>query len=107
MEGSHVQLGVGWPGKYKEGAAAVHAIEAHHGDVEPQTIGWPAWSRQPTPHLPPAPCTAENVKIIFAGCKKLEELTGSYSRRGKGPTPFRPAGRSALWCGLREVSETA
>ena len=38
MEGSHVELGVNAVKKYKESAEVVHAIEAHHNDVEPRTI---------------------------------------------------------------------
>ncbi len=38
MEGSHVELGVNAAKKYKESAEVVHAIEAHHNDVEPKTI---------------------------------------------------------------------
>ena len=38
MEGSHVELGVNAVKKYKENAEVVHAIEAHHNDVEPRTI---------------------------------------------------------------------
>ena len=38
MEGSHVELGVNVAKRYKESREVVHAIEAHHGDVEPQTI---------------------------------------------------------------------
>ena len=38
MEGSHVELGVNAAKKYKESAEVVHAIEAHHNDVEPRTI---------------------------------------------------------------------
>lgn len=37
IEGSHVQIGVEIAKKYKENPAVVHAIEAHHGDVEPKT----------------------------------------------------------------------
>ena len=37
VEGSHVQIGVNAAKKYKENRDVVHAIEAHHGDVAPQT----------------------------------------------------------------------
>ena len=38
MEGSHVELGVNALKKYKENAEVLHAVEAHHNDVEPHTI---------------------------------------------------------------------
>ncbi len=38
VEGSHVEIGVNAAKKYKESREVVHAIEAHHNDVEPKTI---------------------------------------------------------------------
>ena len=38
VEGSHVEIGVNAAKKYKESKEVVHAIEAHHNDVEPKTI---------------------------------------------------------------------
>ena len=38
MEGSHVNIGVGLCKKYKESAVIINAVEAHHGDVEPESI---------------------------------------------------------------------
>lgn len=38
MEGSHIQLGADLCRKYKESAVVVNAVEAHHGDVEPQSL---------------------------------------------------------------------
>ena len=38
MEGSHIQLGVDLCRKYKESALVINAVEAHHGDVEPESM---------------------------------------------------------------------
>ena len=38
MEGSHIQLGVDLCKKYKESALVINAVEAHHGDVEPESL---------------------------------------------------------------------
>ncbi|MBE6629487.1 MAG: ribonuclease Y [Ruminococcaceae bacterium] len=38
VEGTHVELGVNILRKYKENKEVVHAVEAHHNDVEPQTV---------------------------------------------------------------------
>ena len=38
MEGSHIQIGVDLCRKYKESALIINAVEAHHGDVEPESL---------------------------------------------------------------------
>ena len=38
MEGTHVQIGVDILKKYKENPLIINAVEAHHGDIEPQTL---------------------------------------------------------------------
>ncbi len=38
MEGSHIQIGVDLCRKYKESALVINAVEAHHGDVEPESL---------------------------------------------------------------------
>ena len=38
VEGSHIQIGVDLCRKYKESAIVINAVEAHHGDVEPESL---------------------------------------------------------------------
>ena len=38
MEGTHIQIGVDLCKKYKETPLIINAVEAHHGDVEPQSV---------------------------------------------------------------------
>ena len=38
VEGSHIQIGVDLCRKYKEAATVINAVEAHHGDVEPESL---------------------------------------------------------------------
>ena len=78
MEGTHVALGVEFARKYKEREDIIHAIEAHHNDVEARTIV--ACLVQAADAISAARPGArrENVENYIRRLQKLEELTGSY-----------------------------
>ncbi|MBR3645121.1 MAG: ribonuclease Y [Lachnospiraceae bacterium] len=78
MEGSHIQLGVQLCRKYKESAIVVNAVEAHHGDVEPQTLI--ACIVQAADAISAARPGArrETLETYTNRLKELEDITNSY-----------------------------
>ncbi len=79
FEGSHIELGVEVAKKYKENEAVIHAIQAHHGDVEAKTIV--ACLVQAADAISAARPGArrENVESYIKRLEKLEEITTSFN----------------------------
>ena len=78
FEGSHVDLGVEYARKYKENENVVHAIQAHHGDVEAKTVV--ACLVQAADAISAARPGArrENVQNYIKRLEKLEEIATSF-----------------------------
>lgn len=78
IEGSHVTIGVDLARKYKESSSVIHAIEAHHGDVEPQTVV--ACLVQAADAISAARPGArrENIETYIKRLQKLEEIATSF-----------------------------
>ena len=78
MEGSHVAIGVDVARKYKESEEIIHAMEAHHGDVEPRTAL--AYIVQAADAISAARPGArrENVESYIKRLEKLEETVSSF-----------------------------
>ena len=78
IEGSHVQIGVDVCRKYKENADVIHAIEAHHNDVEPRTvIACIVQAADAISAARPA-ARSENYENYIKRLEKLEEICTSY-----------------------------
>ena len=77
-EGSHIQLGVEVAQKYHENKDVIHAIEAHHGDVEPRTAV--AFIVQAADAISAARPGArrENVENYIKRLQKLEEISNEF-----------------------------
>ena len=78
VEGSHVAIGVELARKYKENEQIVHAIQAHHGDVEPQTLVACIVQAADTISAARPGARRENIENYIKRLEKLEELTNSF-----------------------------
>ena len=78
VEGTHIQIGVDLARKYKESDAVIHAIHAHHGDVEAKTVV--ACIVQAADAISAARPGArrENLENYIKRLQKLEEVASSF-----------------------------
>jgi ribonuclease Y len=79
MEGSHVELGVNLAKRYKESREVIHAIEAHHGDVEPQTITAVIVQAADAISAARPGARREDLENYIKRLEKIEEIAKSFS----------------------------
>ena len=78
MEGTHIQLGVEFCRKYKEKEDIIHAIQAHHGDVECKTpVACLVQAADAVSAARPG-ARRENLENYIKRLEKLEEITSDY-----------------------------
>ena len=78
VEGSHTQLGVDLAKKYRESAEVLHAIEAHHGDIEAQTLVAVIVQAADAISAARPGARRENLESYIKRLQKLEEIANSF-----------------------------
>ena len=79
QEGSHIQLGVEVAKKYRESEAVIHAIHAHHGEVEAKTtIACIVQAADAISAARPG-ARRENIENYIKRLEKLEEIANSFN----------------------------
>ena len=77
-EGTHVEIGVDLAKKYKESWDVIHAIEAHHGDVEAKTIVAVLVSAADAVSAARPGARRETLESYIRRLQKLEEIAESF-----------------------------
>ncbi|QDW73873.1 ribonuclease Y [Lachnospiraceae bacterium KGMB03038] len=78
VEGSHIQIGVDLCRKYKESATVINAVEAHHGDVEPQTLIACVVQAADTISAARPGARRETLETYTNRLKQLEDITNQF-----------------------------
>ncbi len=78
MDGTHIELGVEYAKKYKENEQVVHAIAAHHGDIEAKTIVACLVQAADAVSAARPGARRENVQNYIKRLEKLEEIASSF-----------------------------
>ncbi|HIX51430.1 MAG TPA: ribonuclease Y, partial [Candidatus Lachnoclostridium stercoripullorum] len=78
MEGTHVRLGAELCKKYRESATVVNAVEAHHGDVEPQSLIACLVQAADTISAARPGARRETLETYTNRLKQLEDITNSF-----------------------------
>ncbi len=78
VEGSHIQIGVDLCRKYKESATVINAVEAHHGDVEPESLIACVVQAADTISAARPGARRETLETYTNRLKQLEDITNQF-----------------------------
>ena len=78
VEGSHIQIGVDLCRKYKESPTVINAVEAHHGDVEPETLIACVVQAADTISAARPGARRETLETYTNRLKQLEDITNQF-----------------------------
>ena len=105
VEGSHALIGAEIARRYGESEDVVHAIEAHHNEVEVRTVEAVLTQAADAISGGRPGARRESLEAYVKRLERLEQIAAGPGRASRRSSPCRPAARSGSWSSRTEVDD--